>query len=237
LRIRPLTTGVVRHKAGGRGIRHYLVDEWRPDALPVNAYLVEHPGGAVLFDTGQTARAAGPGWFPRWHPWFRLSRFELTADDEVAAQLRRLDVQVGTVVLSHLHTDHVGGLDALADAEVLVPRVEWEHATGVRGALRGYLPRRWPAGVKPTPVDFTGPPVGPFSASFDVRGDGTLLFVPTPGHTPGHAALLVRDAEGAALLAGDMAHTSAELAEGNPRVAEWCAAEGVSILTAHELTT
>ena len=107
----------------------YVVDRWRAETLPVHAFLVEHPDGLLLFDTGQTARAAGPGYLPRWHPFLRLSRFELDPGDEVAAQLRRLGVAPGDVrwvVLSHLHTDHVGGLDEFRHGEVIVARVEWE---------------------------------------------------------------------------------------------------------------
>ena len=104
------------------------------------------------------------------------------------------------VVLSHLHTDHVGGVSAFAHADVLVSRIEWERAAGMRGRLRGYLPQHWPAGLTPRLVDFSGPAAGPFAASHDVAGDGRLLMVPLPGHTPGHAGLLV---DGQTLLAGD----------------------------------
>src|SRR5438309_3253048 len=114
MEVRALTTGRVRPKQAERGVRRYLSGGWSDATLPVHAFLVEHPDGLVLFDAGQTARAAEPGWFPRWHPFFRLSRFELSGGDEVPAQLRSLEVDpsaIKRVVLSHLHTDHVGALD------------------------------------------------------------------------------------------------------------------------------
>jgi N-acyl homoserine lactone hydrolase len=238
VRIVCLVAGHVRAKAGQRGVRRYVVDEWRDEAMPVNAFLIELPDGSrCLFDTGQTARAAAPGWFPFWHPFFRLSRFELTPADEIAPRLRGIGIEpvsVGTVVLSHLHTDHVGGIDALTHARVIVHRLEWERATGVGGRLRGYLPQRWPDDLEPTLVDFDGEVVGPFRSSFDVAGDGRLLLVPTPGHTPGHAGLLVRGDERSWLLAGDLAHTAAEVAQVAPEVARWCQTEGVTILTTHD---
>ena len=203
----------------------------------MNAFLVEHPEGLCLFDTGQTARAAAPGWFPFWHPFFRLSRFELTPADEIASGLRGIGVEpdaVGTVVLSHLHTDHVGGIDAFTKARVIVHRLEWERATGLGGRIRGYLPQHWPRGLQPTLVDFDGEAIGPFPASYDIAGDGRLLLVPTPGHTPGHAALLVRDPEQSWLLAGDMAHTAAELEVAAPATAAWCEEERITVLTSHD---
>jgi N-acyl homoserine lactone hydrolase len=239
VRVDCLVTGNVRAKAGTRGIRRYLRDNWREDALPVNVFLVEHRDGLCLFDTGQTARAAAPGWFPRWHPFFRLSRFELEPEDEVASQLRSRGIepqQVRRVVLSHLHTDHVGGLDAFAHAEVVVPRLEWTRATGIRGRVRGYVPQYWPPNLEPTLVDFDRGAVGPFRRSYDVTGDGRLLLVPTPGHTPGHAALLVRDEQRSWLLAGDLAHTAAEVEQVAPEIAGWCRDERVEILTAHDST-
>jgi glyoxylase-like metal-dependent hydrolase (beta-lactamase superfamily II) len=237
VRIHCLVTGKVRAKAGERGVRRYLLDEWRDDAMPVNAFLVEHPDGLCLFDAGQTARAAAPGWFPRWQPFFRLARFELSPEDELAPQLRSRGIdpsQVRRVVLSHLHTDHVGGLDAFAHAEVIVARAEWQRATGLGGRVRGYLPQYLPAGLEPSLVDFEDGAVGPFAASHDVAGDGRLLLVPTPGHTPGHAALLVRTGQRSWLLAGDLAHTAAEVERVAPAIASWCREERVEVLTAHD---
>lgn len=129
MRVICLTTGVVREKVGERGASRYVRDRWRIDTLPVNVFLVEHPAGLLLFDTGQTAKAQERGYLPQWHPFLRLSRFELSPTDEVAQQLREEGVSPGDVrwvVLSHLHNDHVGGIDAFAGAEVLVSRVEWE---------------------------------------------------------------------------------------------------------------
>lgn len=237
MRVDCLVTGQVRAKAGERGLRRYLAEEWRDEAMPVNAFVIYDPAGICLFDAGQTARAARPGWFPGWQPFFHLSRFELAPHDEVAPQLRERGIEpldVARVVLSHLHTDHVGGLDAFAHAEVIVSRVEWRRANGLGGRIRGYLPQHWPNGLRPRLVDFTGPPVGPFEASHALAGDNRLVLVPAPGHTPGHAALLIRDGETRLLLAGDLAHTAADVARVAPAVAAWCAEEGIRVLTAHD---
>ena len=234
MRVDRFSTGRVRPKRASRGLRRYLAGGWSDETLPVNAFLVHHPDGLCLFDTGQTAEAARPGYFPRWHPFLRLARFELGPEDEIGSQLARSEIDpasVRWVVLSHLHTDHVGGVGPFAGAEVVVSRAEWERASGISGRLLGYIhPDRLPSA--PVLVDLAGPPVGPFPGSFDVAGDGGLLVVPTPGHTPGHVALIVRNADGGGFfLGGDIAHSREDLPAA---IAEFCSREGLAVLLAHD---
>lgn len=237
MQLRSFTTGRVRPKRAPRGLRRYLPGGWSDETLPVNAFLVAHPSGLCLFDTGQAAHAAEPGYLPRWHPYLRLARFELAQGDEIAAQLRARGVEstsVRWVVLSHMHTDHVGGVKDFPGAEIVVSTKDWERAQGLAGRLRGYVPQHWPRGVKPRLVDLSGPPLGPFGASLDLAGDGALLLVSTPGHTSGHLSLIARDDSSGFFLGGDIAHTSAELVEKEPEIAHFCEAEGLVVLLAHD---
>lgn len=236
--VRCLQTGAVRAKYGERGVGRYLRDRWSAETLPVNCFLIKQANGLILFDTGQTALSAKRGYLPRWHPFLRLARFELGPEDEAASQLAALGhapEDVRMIVLSHLHNDHVGGLGAFPNAEVVVTRREWQRATGLRGRLRGYLPGRWPSGVRPRVVDFGSAPLGPFEGFVDLSGDSQLLLVSMAGHTPGHAGLLVRDHDGPRwLLAGDAAHTAADLTDASPDVYSWARENGIIILTAHD---
>src|SRR5919201_2450310 len=239
MEVHVLTTGRVRLKEAERGVRRYLDGGWSEMTLPVNAFVVEHPDGLCLFDAGQTALAAEPGYFPAWYPFFRLGRFELGPDDEAAAQLRRLGWEpedVRWVVLSHLHTDHVGGLAPFAHADVVVARGEWERARGLAGRLRGYLPQHWPKGLEARLVDLDGPALGPFPGTHDVAGDGSMLLVPTPGHTPSHVGLVVRGESRTYLLAGDVAHTAAELPAVAPPPPAAGGGEGGGVLAAPQHT-
>jgi glyoxylase-like metal-dependent hydrolase (beta-lactamase superfamily II) len=85
-------------------------------------------------------------------------------------------------------------------------------------------------------VDFTGPPIGPFAGSFDVARDGTLMLVPTPGHTRGHMAMLVRSDLRDYLCCGDLAKSSAELAKTCPAIDEFCRKEALVVLATHDRT-
>lgn len=209
-------------------MRRYLPGGWRDETLPVNVFAVEHPAGVCLFDAGQTAEAARPGYFPRWYPFFRLARFELGPEDEAGTQLARSGLppaKLRWVVLSHLHTDHAGGVGGVAHgAELLVSRTEWERAGGVGGRLRGYLPQYWPTSLQPRLVD----------GSLDLAGDESLVFFPTPGHTPGHASLLVRGDDRTYVLGGDAAPSAAALPAADPELSDLCKRLGAVFLATHD---
>ncbi len=231
--IEVLLAGRVRGKRRTGPLRH-LPGGWSDSTLPVHVVLVDHPAGLCLFDAGPGAIGSADG-LP-WHPWLRLARFEPVEPDGVASALGRRGAaraDIRWVVLSHLHVDHVGGLAEAPKADVVVSRVEWERAQGLRGRLHGYVPDLWPKGRVPVLVDPRPPAIGPFPGSYDVVGDGTLLVVPTPDHTPGHISLLVRLDGRQVLCGGDIAPSLEELASVRPEIADWCAREEVDYIGAH----
>lgn len=181
------------------------------DRLPIYAYAIEHPEGVIVVDTGETARATEPGYFPRWHPYFRFGVREwVEPEEEIGPRLRQLGIEAGDVrklVLTHLHTDHAGGLHHFQGIETLVTRTELELASGRRGRLRGYPNNRWPEWWNPTPVALSGPPVGPFEASLDLTETGDVTLIPLPGHTPGHIGVLIQEGDSAVLMAGDSSYS------------------------------
>jgi glyoxylase-like metal-dependent hydrolase (beta-lactamase superfamily II) len=227
MRIHAIQTGTVRVKERqrhgvGRGptrvVRTMASREWT-EPLPILAWLIEHPEGLIVVDTGETARALEPGWMPRWHPYFRLAvRLQVEPDQEIGPQLERLGFSasdVRQVVLTHLHTDHVGGLHHFPRSEVLLDRAEADFALGRLGKLRGYLPHRLPEWFEPTRVDFEPEPFGPFARSRPLTDAGDVVLLPTPGHTPGHMSVAVRTAGGpVVLLAGDTSYTQALMIDG-----------------------
>ena len=196
---------------GRRRLLHAVLDRHWTEPLPIYAYAIEHPEGVIVVDTGENARASVAGYFPRWHPVFRLAvRESVEPEQEIGPQLERLGIRrrdVRRVVMTHLHTDHAGGLDHFPDTEILVTRAEVAYATGLAGRVRGYPNARWPAWFDPTPLELMPEPLGPFPESLRLTEAGDVTVVPLPGHSPGHVGVLVEDGDHTVLLAGDSSYT------------------------------
>lgn len=109
-----------------------------------------------------------------------------------AAGFRSADVDIA--IISHLHFDHAGGIAELPDARLIVQRPEWEV---------GHHPKLVEVGLY-NPDDFDiGHDVQLIDGSHDVFGDGTIVCLPTPGHTRAHQALRVELASGPVVLTAD----------------------------------
>ncbi len=215
MRIHAIQTGRVRVKQAqidGRG--HGLWRQFQPvlsqqwaDWSPTFAWAIEHPEGVIVVDTGAAAHLKS---LPRWHPYFQLAvRFDIEPDQEVGPQLKNLGIgprDVRTVVLTHLHVDHDGGVAHFPNSRILADGNEIARTAGIKGALLGYLPKRWPECFDPKPLAWQPAPYGPFSRSARLAEAGDVIAVPTPGHTPDHLSVIVRDGDEQIVLAGDTSY-------------------------------
>jgi N-acyl homoserine lactone hydrolase len=179
--------------------------------LPILSFVIEHPRGLIVFDTGLNAAfAIDPSPYPgafgnQWFP------FRSAPGMNLAAQMRASGLppeNVAYVVLSHLHYDHSGDLRAFPQSRLVVTREEWRAAQALFKRSRGYLGKDY-AGLAFTLLDFPrgngglSKPTLEGEYGLDMLDDGRLILVPTFGHTLGHQSLLVFLPDGVVLLAGD----------------------------------
>ena len=219
MRIHTIETGrvkVTKNWCIGRGdgikrLMNTLLDSEFTEWLPIYVWVIEHPEGLIVIDTGIPAEANKRIWFPPFMPLVqRAAKFEMTPGEEVGPQLRGLGLSpddVRWVVLTHLHQDHDGGLHHFPNAEFLVSREEWAVATGFKGRMNGYLNQRWPSWFQPGLVDFDQVPFGPFASHHLLTQSGDVHLIPTPGHSPGHLSLILVKGDCSIIFAGDASYT------------------------------
>lgn len=156
--------------------------------LVFSCYLIKHDGEYMLWDTGHSMTA------PKVAP--KVS---------IVDQLAKIDVkpdQIKYVGISHYHADHTGQIDSFPKATLLIGTREWDAITSPKPAQGvNFKPfEGWIKGenkVEPLPLGIDK----------DVFGDGSVIVLRTPGHTPGHSSLLVKLAGmGPVILSGDAVH-------------------------------
>jgi glyoxylase-like metal-dependent hydrolase (beta-lactamase superfamily II) len=162
--------------------------------LVFSCYLIKHGNEYMVWDTG-FGMNAGPV-APK------------TSLVDLLAQLNVKPEQVKYVGLSHYHGDHVGQAGSFPKATLLIGKGDWDILSGPK----------LPASVRRPPGDVVNPEpfanwisgggnVEPLLLDKDVFGDGTVIMLNTPGHTPGHHVLLVKlPRTGNVMLSGDLAH-------------------------------
>lgn len=218
IKVTPIQTGTVsirpHHHCGeeGRGPVRRKIDmildkEWVED-LPIYSYLIEHPEGNFLVDTGDNAENTQKDYLPSWHPFFRHGVVvKVAPGEEVGDQLRARGINPATdlkaVILTHMHHDHAGGLHHFPHTPIMVSRENFMLANSVKGAIFGCLPQYFPRWLNPQLIEFGNESCGPFAQSYPVTRDGRVMLVPTPGHMRGHLSVVVRAPDVTYVMAGD----------------------------------
>lgn len=151
-----------------------------------SSYLIKHGDDYMLWDTGHaaTAGAVAP----------KVSLTEQLAKGGIKPE------QIKVVGIGHFHGDHIGGAAAFPGATLMIGKGDWDIITRPTppSNLNPALLAPWITG---------GGKVEPIETDKDVFGDGSVIIINTPGHTPGHHALLVKLPKfGPVILSGDAVH-------------------------------
>ena len=154
--------------------------------LAFSCYLIQHGNEYMLWDTG--------------NPTGNTATAPKTSLPNLLSQLGITTAQIRYVAISHYHGDHTGQVGSFLQATLLIGKGDWDALNDPKSAAAPSAPQfaSWISG---------GGKVEPLAGDKDVFGDGTVVMLNTPGHTPGHHSLLVKLKEmGNVLITGDLAH-------------------------------
>ncbi len=205
---------------GMRGMWRFATDKSHYIIVPIHAYLIDNPqAGLILVDAGinwEQANEHDRYYKGVMHYVLDDDEYHLAREQELPTQVERLGYgieDIRTVILTHFHEDHVGGLRYIPEAKVVASRAEWE---ALKMKAFGFVPIIYQPSIAAAkvwePVSFTSGPFHGFETSQDLLGDGSVILLPTPGHAPGHLCVLVRMNGYDILITGDIMYTLRHLA-------------------------
>jgi glyoxylase-like metal-dependent hydrolase (beta-lactamase superfamily II) len=171
-----------------------------PKDITDSCYLIRHGDRLMLWDTGVSDALIGS---PQDNPAMKMALKRSLVD-----QLKQIGIgpdRIEIVGISHFHADHIGQAAHFPGAKLLIGAADL-------AALKATPPdpRLEPDLLKPWLG--AGATVEAVQGDLDVFGDGSVVMLNTPGHTPGHHSLLVRLASGPVLLSGDVYHFTEQVA-------------------------
>jgi N-acyl homoserine lactone hydrolase len=158
--------------------------------LTFSCYLIKHGSDYMIWDTGNPAAGGAT-------PSPNAPKSSLV---EQLAQLKLKPEQIKFVGVSHYHGDHTGQVASFPEATLLIGKGDWDVLTDPKPnpAAKTANFAHWIGG---------GGKVDPVVGDKDVFGDGSVIMLNTPGHTPGHHSLMVNLKQtGTVMLSGDLAH-------------------------------
>lgn len=175
--------------------------------LPVSSYLIEHPKGKILVDTGWSREVSPNGTYDRKaqirhmsFPLYVVNQGEIEKNAAVNEQLRLLGVEpedLDYVLLTHLDCDHASGVKQVkATKHILVSKDEI--ACAKKYKLR-YAASMW-EGVSLTEFDYENTGIGPVGKSYDLFGDSSVQLINIPGHSDGMFAVQITNEDGQYVL-------------------------------------
>lgn len=191
-----------------------LKDKHFGEWLPIWSWLIEHPEGMFMIDTGLSIEVNDKDYFKRLdriskYYFEKQMKFEIEREDELSNQLDQIGIEcksIDKVLLTHLHLDHTGGLKHFIGVPILVNKKEWETKDGSYSQL-------FPENLKIEKIRLTEK-FENFNNCYHLTGGKDLIFVETPGHTSGHCSIILKlDKSHLIIFGGDVVYNEKRLAE------------------------
>lgn len=177
------------------------------DWVPVGFYVIKHPKGNIIFDTGNNDKTIenAEGW---WGPLAKGFGLKMTKDDAIPAQLAKIGLKttdIKYVIVGHMHLDHGGNISQFPHATFIVQEDEMRAAWWPDpGYSIYYIPGDFEESKKYNMVRLKG--------DLDLFGDGSVTIHRAPGHTPGSQFAVVRLANtGPVILTSDVVYLKENL--------------------------
>lgn len=166
----------------------FLAGEKGNLAIPVPCYLIEHPKGTVLFDTGlePSLQSDDPDVIKNALGVFAdITTVNFVPGEDISSRLESFGIdpkKINFIVNSHLHFDHCGGNSCIPNARLIIQKREWEAAKNEENIEKQiYTPRHFDLGHDRIEIE----------GEYDLFGDQSVMLIPSYGHTDGHQSLKI----------------------------------------------
>ncbi|EQA38346.1 metallo-beta-lactamase domain protein [Leptospira inadai serovar Lyme str. 10] len=214
----------------GRTLEAFIVEGgslFKKRKIVHTAVLIEHPKGTLLFDSGLGTHIAEEF---RQHAFYKRPLLAYKNDRPAINQLQEAGFdsrKIRSIFLSHLHWDHASGIKDFPWAKIYATSAEKDFASSYEGQKKGYIASQFSGReVDWADLFFTDGPYENYESSKDWFGDGSLVFVPIQGHTPGSVgAFLNLSGNRRYLFTGDTTWSQEGFAfpAHKPRASRWIA--------------
>ena len=192
----------------------YPKDQDHDIMIPINMWIIDHPMGLIVYDTGNNVAISDGNCTSHWNEGFcGLLQPSQTRDDVIDKILERVGFSAGDVkivITSHSHLDHIGNIEMFPDAIHVIQKKELYQA---------WWPEKFQRGGAHVMADYDDARDFTYfelDGDYDLFGDGSVVVISTPGHTLGHQSVKVRMAEtGTVILTQDAVWVKENL-EGHP---------------------
>lgn len=165
--------------------------------MVASCYLIRHAKGLMVWDTGIPALVASK---PEGVS-IAGGKINLFLDKSFPESLKEYGVEpkdIKHLAISHMHADHAGNANTFTKATWYIQQAEYDAAYGPLAKKLNFNLQTYNKLSKESTVKING--------HHDVYGDGSVMLIPAPGHTPGHQVVLIQLPSGPVVLSGDLWH-------------------------------